>query len=184
VLGHEHVNQGDKDYSAVLTKVKEAKPDVLYVSLQNSATGALMIIQAKRLGIEAAFLGQDAVYHPQLMEIAKEAAEGVYLTFGYVDTEAPAYQKFLKAYEPKFGAPGAYSAYAYDSATAYLKAVAAAGSSDPDKVREAMLALDFEGASKHIKYLENGDSGSNYIIRMVKGGQFVNFWNPGAGALY
>ena len=76
ILAHDHVNQGDKDYSAVLTKVRQANPDVFYISLQNSATGALMLIQAKRMGIEAACMGQDAVYHPQLMEIAKEAAEG------------------------------------------------------------------------------------------------------------
>ena len=55
------------------------------MSLQNSASGALMLIQARRMGIKAAIIGQDAVYHPQLMEIAKDAAEGVYLTFGYID---------------------------------------------------------------------------------------------------
>jgi len=52
VVGHEHVNQGDKDFSAVLTKVKAASPDVFYVSLQNSASGALMLIQALR-GVDA-----------------------------------------------------------------------------------------------------------------------------------
>ena len=184
VLGHEHVNQGDKDFSAVLTKVKAANPDVFYISLQNSATGALMLIQAKRMGINAKFLGQDAVYHPQLIDIAKDASEGVFLTFGYVDVDSPAYKKFLDAYKPKYGDPGAYSAYAYDSAYAYLKAVDKAGSTDPDKVRAALLSNDFEGASKQIDYLDNGDSGSNYIIRQVDGGTFINFWNPQTGEKY
>jgi branched-chain amino acid transport system substrate-binding protein len=184
VVEHEHVNEGDKDFSAVLTKVKAAKPDVFYVSLQNSASGALMLIQARRMGIEAAILGQDAVYHPQLIEIGKEAAEGVYLTFGYVDTEKDSYKKFLAKYSAKYGQPGAYSAYAYDSAMVYFMAVKAAGSTDPDKVREEILKLDFDGASKHVKYKENGDSGSNYIVRTVKGGEFKNFWNPETGQLY
>ncbi|MDO9084394.1 MAG: branched-chain amino acid ABC transporter substrate-binding protein, partial [Humidesulfovibrio sp.] len=126
VLGHEHVNQGDKDFSAVLTKVKAAKPDVFYVSLQNSASAASMLIQTARMGIKAKVLAQDAVHHPQLMELAKKDAEGVYLTFGYTDKETPAYKKFYETYK-KFGEPGAYSAYAYDSAVAYLKAVKAAG---------------------------------------------------------
>ncbi len=184
VLGHEHVNQGDKDYSAVLTKVKAAKPDVFYVSLQNSASAAPMLIQVARLGIKTKILAQDAVYHPQLMELAKDAAEGVYLTFGYTDKETPAYKQFYDTYKAKFGEPGAYSAYAYDSALAYLKAVKAAGGTDADKVNAEMRKVDFAGASKQIKYKENGDSGSNYVIQVVKGGKFENFWNPENGQLF
>ncbi|GAB6125979.1 branched-chain amino acid ABC transporter substrate-binding protein [Humidesulfovibrio idahonensis] len=184
VLGHEHVNQGDKDYSAVLTKVKAAKPDVFYVSLQNSASAAPMLIQIARMGIKTKILAQDAVYHPQLMELAKKDAEGVYLTFGYTDKETPAYKKFYDAYKAKSGEPGAYSAYSYDSTVAYLKAVKAAGSTDPEKVKAEMMKLDFDGASKHIKYKENGDSGSNYVIQVVKDGKFENFWNPENGELY
>ncbi len=183
VLGHEHVNQGDKDYSAVLTKVKAANPDVFYVSLQNSASAAPMLIQIARMGIKAKLLAQDAVYHPQLIALAKQAAEGVYLTFGYTDKTTPAYQKFLAAYK-KYGEPGAYSAYSFDSTVAYLKAVKAAGSTDPDKVRAEMAKLDFDGASKHIKYKENGDSGSNYVIQVVKDGKFTNYWNPETGELF
>ncbi|MCA1946262.1 MAG: branched-chain amino acid ABC transporter substrate-binding protein, partial [Desulfovibrio sp.] len=74
-VARDHVNEGDKDFSAVLTKIKAANPDVFYMSLQNSASGALMLIQAKRIGIDAAIIAQDAVYHPQLMEVAKDAAE-------------------------------------------------------------------------------------------------------------
>lgn len=183
VLGHEHVNQGDKDFSAVLTKVKAAKPDVFYVSLQNSASAAPMLIQIARMGIKTKILAQDAVYHPQLMELAKKDAEGVYLTFGYTDKETPAYKKFAEAYK-KFGEPGAYSAYAYDSAVAYLKAVKAAGGTDPEKVKAELMKLEFEGASKKMKYKENGDSGSNYVIQVVKDGKFTNYWNPENGQLF
>lgn len=181
VLGHVHVNQGDKDFSAVLTKVKAANPDVFYVSLQNSATGALLVIQARRMGIDAVYIGQDAVYHPQLIEIAKKDANGMYLTFGYVDTESPAYQTFIKAYEPKYGKPGAYSAYAYDSAMAYMQSVKKAGSIEMSKVRAALVSTEFKGASKTFRYKENGDSGSNYIIRKVENGEFVDYWNAQTG---
>ena len=44
--GRDHVNQGDKDFSAILTMVKKANPDILYMSLQNHASGSLMAIQA------------------------------------------------------------------------------------------------------------------------------------------
>lgn len=185
VLEHDHVNQGDKDYSAVLTKVKAANPDLFYISLQNSATGALMVIQAKRMGIDAILMGQDAVYHPKLVEIAKGDAEGMFCTFGAIDKDAPKYKEFLEKYKAKTGnEPGAYSAYSFDSATAYLMAVKAAGTTDPAKVREEMMKLDFTGASKQIKYQENGDSGSNYTVYQVKDGKFVPYWNSLSGEKY
>jgi len=183
VIAHDHVNQGDKDFSAVLTKIKDAKPDVLYMSLQNSASGALMLIQAKRTGVEAAIIGQDAVYHPQLMEIAKDAAEGMYLTFGYIDETTPSYKKFVAAYE-KFGKPGAYSAYAYDAAYALLSAIKATKSTDPAKIKAELIKNETQGASKMIKFQANGESGSNYIIRVVKDGKFANFWDPQTGKKY
>ena len=183
VIEHDHVNQGDKDFSAVLTKIKEANPDVFYMSLQNSASGALMLIQAKRAGVKAAIIGQDAVYHPQLMEIAKDAAEGAYLTFGYIDDATPAYKKFQAAYE-KYGKPGAYSAYAFDAAYSLLAAIKAAKSTDPAKIKAELLKMNMDGASKKIKFQANGESGSNYIIRVVKDGKFANYWHPQTGKKY
>jgi branched-chain amino acid transport system substrate-binding protein len=185
VLEHDHVNQGDKDYSAVLTKVKAANPDLFYISLQNSATGALMLIQAKRMGIDAILMGQDAVYHPKLIEIAKGDSEGLFCTFGAIDKDAEAYKNFVKKYKAKSGnEPGAYSAYSFDSAMAYLNAVKAAGSTDPAKVRAALLNLEFVGASKTVSYNEKGDSGSNYTVYQVKDGKFVPYWNSLSGEKY
>lgn len=185
VLGHDHVNQGDKDYSAVLTKVKAANPDLVYVSLQNSATGALMVTQARRMGISAKLMGQDAVYHPQLMEIAKADAEGMFLTFGDIDKNAPAFKDFLAKWTAKTGnQPGAYSAYAFDSAMAYLLAVKAAGTTDPAKVRDELLKIKFTGASKEISFNEKGDSGSNYTVYVVKDGKFAPYWNSMTGQKY
>jgi len=184
VLSHDHVNQGDKDFSAVLTKVKQAGPDVLYMSLQNSASGSLMAIQAKRFDLKAKVLAQDAVYHPQFIEIAKEAAEGTYLTFGYTDTNTAPYKKYLGQYEAKFGKPGAYSGYAYDAAYVLLSAIKKAGSTDPAKIKAEIMKMNFQGATKQIKFMSNGDSGSDYVIWKVENGKFKTYWNPTTGKLF
>ena len=184
VLAHDHVNQGDKDFSAVLTKIKAANPDVFYMSLQNSATGSLMAIQAKRFGLKCKIVSQDAVYHPQFIEIAKEAAEGVYMTFGFTDKDKPAYKKYLGAYSGTHGEPGAYSGYSYDGAMVLLTAIKNAKSTDPAKIKAEIMKMDMDGASKHIKFMENGDSGSDYIIYTVADGQFKNYWNPATGKLF
>ncbi|MGD8266527.1 MAG: branched-chain amino acid ABC transporter substrate-binding protein [Desulfobacterales bacterium] len=184
VLAHDHVNQGDKDFSAVLTKIKQANPDVFYMSLQNSATGSLMAIQAKRFGLKSKTVSQDAVYHPQFIEIAKDAAEGTYLTFGYTDKAKPTYKKYLDKYSSMFGEPGAYSGYAYDGAMVLLNAIKQAKSTDPAKIKAEIMKMDVDGATKQIKFMENGDSGSDYVIWTVDGGQFKTYWNPATGKLF
>jgi branched-chain amino acid transport system substrate-binding protein len=184
VVAHDHVNQGDKDFSAVLTKIKAANPDVFYMSLQNSATGSLMAIQAKRFGLKSKTVSQDAVYHPQFIEIAKDAAEGTYLTFGYTDKAKPTYKKYLDQYSSMFGEPGAYSGYAYDGAMVLLTAIKNAKSTDPAKIKAEIMKMDVDGATKHIKFMENGDSGSDYVIWTVDGGQFKTYWNPATGQLF
>ncbi len=184
VVAHDHVNQGDKDFSAVLTKIKAANPDVFYMSLQNSATGSLMAIQAKRFGLKSKTVSQDAVYHPQFIEIAKDSAEGTFLTFGYTDKAKPAYKKYLDKYSSMFGEPGAYSGYAYDGAMVLLKAIKQAKSTDPAKIKAEIMKMDTGGATKHIKFRENGDSGSDYVIWTVDGGQFKTYWNPATGKLF
>ena len=184
VVAHDHVNQGDKDFSAALTKVKAADPDLFYMSLQNSSSGSLMAIQAKRFGLKCPILAQDAVYHPQFIKIAKDAAEGVYFTFGYVDKTTEAFKKYHAKYTELFGEPGAYSHYAYDSAYVLLKAIERAGSTDAEALKAEIMKMDFDGASKRVKFFENGDSSSNYIVQVVKDGEFVNFWDPATGELY
>ncbi|MEJ2154592.1 MAG: branched-chain amino acid ABC transporter substrate-binding protein [Desulfobacteraceae bacterium] len=184
VVAHDHVNQGDKDYSAVLTKVKQANPDAFYMSLQNSATGSLMAIQAKRFGLKAKLVTQDAIYHPQFLTIAKDAAEGAYLTFGFTDKNTDSYKKYLKAYEAKHGKPGSYSGYAYDAAYVLLTAIKKAGSTDPAKIKAEIMKMDMQGATKRIKFKANGDSGSDYVIWKVENGEFKNYWNPATGKLF
>lgn len=184
VINHDHVNQGDKDFSAVLTKIKAAKPDLFYMSLQNSSSGSIMAIQAKRFGLKCDILSQDAVYHPQFIKIAKEAAQGVYFTFGYVDKSKASFKKYYDKYKGMFGEPGAYSAYSYDSAYVLLTAIKNAKSTDPAKIKAEIMKMDAEGASKQIKFFKNGDSISNYIIQIVKGDEFIPYWDPETGQLY
>jgi branched-chain amino acid transport system substrate-binding protein len=181
VLGHDHVNQGDKDFSAILTMVKRANPDVFYMSLQNHASGSLMVIQAKRMGLDSKILSQDAMYHPNFIKVAKAAAEGVYVTYGYTDKTTPAYKAYAKRFTANYGEIGAYGTYAYDAAMAYFKAVKMAGTTDPAKVKAALLKLDYQGASKHVKFRPNGDSGSSYVAFRITDGEYKLYWTPEGG---
>jgi branched-chain amino acid transport system substrate-binding protein len=181
VLGHDHVNQGDKDFSAILTMVKRANPNVFYMSLQNHASGSLMAIQAKRMGLKSKILSQDAMYHPNFVKVAKAAAEGIFVTYGYTDKTTPAFKAYAKRFTSNYGEIGAYGTYAYDAAMAYFKAVKMAGSTDPAKVKAALFKLDYQGASKRVKFRKNGDSGSSYVAFKINNGQYKLYWTPEVG---
>jgi branched-chain amino acid transport system substrate-binding protein len=183
VVEHDHVNQGDKDFAAVLTKAKQANADVFYMSLQGYSPGALMALQAKRIGMTSQIVTQDAMFQPKFMEVAKDAAEGVYLTYGFTDKTTPEYKAFEKIYVPKYGAIAAYATYAYDAATVLLTAIKNSGSTDPAKIKAEIMKMDFDGVAKRIKFRANGDSGSSYIAFKIDKGEFVPYWHPEKGLL-
>jgi len=183
VLGHDHVNQGDKDFSAVLTMAKQKNADIFYMSLQGYSPAAMMTLQAKRLGMKSQIVTQDACFQPKYMDVAKDAAEGVYLTYGFTDPTTPEYKDFERRYVPKYGKIAAYATYAYDSATALLKAIKAAGSTDPDKIKAELLKLDYQGVAKRVKFRANGDSGSSYIAFKIENAEFVPYWEPEKGLI-
>jgi hypothetical protein len=62
-----------------------------------------MALQAKRIGMTSQIVTQDAMFQPKFMEVAKDAAEGVYLTYGFTDKTTPEYKAFEKIYVPKYG---------------------------------------------------------------------------------
>jgi len=183
VVEHDHVNQGDKDFAAVLTKAKQANADIFYMSLQGFSPAALMTLQAKRMGLKSQIVTQDAVFQPKYMEVAKDAANGVYLTYGFTDTTTPEYKAFESRYVPKYGPIAAYATYAYDAATVLLKAIKAAGTTDSAKVKAEIMKMSFPGVAKDIKFNAKGDSGSSYIAYKVVGDEFVPYWAPDKGLL-
>jgi branched-chain amino acid transport system substrate-binding protein len=183
VVEHDHVNQGDKDFAAVLTKAKQANADVFYMSLQGYSPGALMALQAKRIGMTSQIVTQDAMFQPKFMEVAKDAAEGVYLTYGFTDKTTPEYKAFEKIYVPKYGPIAAYATYAYDAATVLLTAIKNSGSTDPAKIKAEIMKMDFDGVAKRIKFRANGDSGSSYIAFNNHTGEFGPYWHPEKGLL-
>jgi len=181
VLGRDHVNQGDKDFSAILTMAKRANPDVFYMSLQNHASGSIMAIQAKRMGLKSKILSQDAMFHPNFVKVAKDAAEGIFVTYGYTDKSTAAYKAYEKRFTANYGEIGAYGTYAYDAAIALLRSIKAAKSTDPAKVKVELMKLDFDGASKHVKFKANGDSGSSYVAFKIENGEYQLYWTPEKG---
>ena len=134
IVAHEHITSGDSDFTAVLTKLKRINPDVIYMSVYQPE-GSKMIQQVRKLGLESAFVTEDAVYHPKFLEIGGPAAEGVYLTFARAP-ETPEKEQFIKTYKAmwKVEAVGTYAYFAYDAAMMAMAAV----DIDPTRRAETM----------------------------------------------
>jgi len=170
-------NTGDQDFTAQLTNIKAQNPDVIFAP-GNFTESALVIKQARQLGITTPFIGGDTWETPEFIEIGQDAVEGtVFSTF--FATERPITSestKFLEAYKAEYPGkePAAVTALGYDAYLVILKAIEAAGSADPIKIQQALVATkDFQGAAGVVNFDENGDAVKSAVIKTVKDGKFT-----------
>ncbi len=172
------ITKGEQDFKPVLTAIKEKSPELIYFGGIYPEAG-LIIKQARELGIKAIFMSGDGTIDPKFIEIAGQAAEGTYLTFGQDPEKMPSAREFLKKYRERFGEPGPYSIYAYDATNVLLTAIKSAGSTDGKAISEKLRELKFTGALGEIKFDEKGDVvKSPYVVWITKDGRFEEYWKP------
>ena len=176
VLGHEGITQGDKDFTPLLTKIAPLAPDLIYFG-GIYPEGALILRQARDLGVTAVFMGGDGLATPIFIELATPAiAEGTYATMVGGDMKKlPRAADFIKAYEARFGELGQWSAYAYDAANILVAAVAKAGKKDRAAVLKAMREISgFSGVTGDVAFDAKGDNRNQFIgVFKVEGGALV-----------
>ncbi|MGQ9489236.1 MAG: ABC transporter substrate-binding protein [Anaerolineae bacterium] len=175
IVGTESYTAQDTDFSAILAKVADTKPDVVYLPDYYNVVN-LVTKQAKEKGITAQFLGGDG-WDSSDLDLA--AAEGGYYTNHYAaDSTAPAAVAFQKAYAARFKdetgkgkIPDALAALAYDAANILFQSIKKAGSDDPAKVRDAMAKIQFEGVSGRITFdAQHNPVKSATILQVTKAG--------------
>ncbi|MGG1398450.1 ABC transporter substrate-binding protein [Bacillus salipaludis] len=165
---------GDKDFSSVLTAVKESKPDALYVvGYYNEAAG--IVTQSKELGIDAQFLGVDGFDSPKFLELGKENTQGATFTTSFFATDTrEAVQNFVKAWHDKYkdSEPDMLSSQSFDATEVILEAMKKAGT-DREKLAKAINETkDFEGTSGKISFNAQHEVVKPVIFMTVKDGKF------------
>lgn len=144
MLGSFEFQSGDVDYKAQLTKIRELRPNGLFIP--NYVTqNANAVKQARELGLQTTFLGNNSWYKP-MDEVAGPAADGSYFP-NNMTFDDPSTQWFFESYKAEWGEePRLHSFSGYDDVGFILEAIKAAKSTDPEKVRDAMEATrKFEG---------------------------------------
>lgn len=174
VLGHEGITQGDKDFTPLLTKIKPLGPDLIYFG-GIYPEGALLVRQARALGMTARFMGGDGIANPIFTDLATpDIAEGTLATMVGGDVhKVPTALGFIAEYEKLHGPIGQWSAYAYDAANILIEAIRKAGVKDREAVLKAMRQVpEFPGITGTVAFDERGDNKNQFIgMFEFKGGK-------------
>jgi branched-chain amino acid transport system substrate-binding protein len=171
----------EQDYSAILTKLKAASPEIVFFTGYYPEAG-LLLKQKRQMGWAVPFVGGDAINNPDLVKIAgKEAAQGFRFLSPPVpkDLDTPEARAYVVAYQKKYGeAPSSiYGVLAGDGFRVIAKAIEATRSTDAAKLREYLVGglKDFPGYTGKIAFNAKGDRvGELYRVYAVDAaGRFV-----------
>ncbi|MBL7200828.1 MAG: ABC transporter substrate-binding protein [Anaerolineae bacterium] len=178
VLVYEAYTEADTDFSAILSKVADADPDVLFLPDYYSKVN-LIGKQAKEKGISAVMLGGDGW---DSADLDWSAVEGGYHSNHYSPADPRAVVTgFLRDYEAKYGkAPDALAVLAFDATNVLLEAIKQADTTDTEKVRDTLAAIEFEGVAGVITFNAEGDPIKTAAINQVttEGIKFVKWVKP------
>ncbi|MCE5287530.1 MAG: ABC transporter substrate-binding protein [Pelosinus sp.] len=174
VLGEEAYLQKDQDFKTILTKVKAANPEVIYVPGYYEEVSKI-VKQARELGITVPIIGGDGWDSPKLVEVAGAAAlNNTYFTNHYsVEDTNPVSQAFVEAYKKEYGqVPDALAVLGYDAANVLIEAIKKAGSVEADKIREALAATkDFPAITGSTTLNATHDAVKSAVIIEMKDGK-------------
>jgi len=179
IAAEEAFTPGEKDFNAIISKLKRLEPDLVYMPTFYADFTAIMN-QAERARFKPTVLANSSLYSVKTLEMGGKAVEGTMIPVNYFSSDPrPAAQNFTKDYKALYGAdPNQFAALAYDAAGLLTAALKAVGTDSRAKVREGLLGLKgYEGATGPISYAAGRDPAKQLVRIMIKDGQWV-LYNP------
>ena len=145
IVARENASSGDNDFRAQLSKIKDAKPEAIFLPWIYKDV-ALIVKQARDLGIDAVFIGADGWDSQDLPELAGNAIEGGYFC-SRPGFNTPAAQEFAKRYEEVYNVTAeAECLFGYDGLMWIKQAIESEGAADSESIRNGLeKTTNFEG---------------------------------------
>jgi len=134
---YEGINTGDKDYSALISKIKQAAPDLVYFGGLYTE-GGLIVRQMRDQGVKAPLMGGDGITSDEFATVGGPGVEGTLMTYGPDPRTRPEAMAVVAEFRKKGFEPEAYTLYSYAGVQIINQAAEAAKSTDPKKVAEQM----------------------------------------------
>jgi branched-chain amino acid transport system substrate-binding protein len=163
------------DYTAVALAVKQSGADVLATFITFEPDVAIFARQLRQLGVNIVWLGSPSITTTTARKLAGATLFGTYAVADFhtdANPEAKAFsEKYLAAYKT---APDFFGSWPYDAVHVLAKAITAAGSTDPQKIRDALLAVKgYRGVEGTYAFDKNGDGLHGYNIVRNDNGNIV-----------
>ena len=153
---NESYTAGEKDYTALVSKMKAANIDVVYVGGYHTE-GGLILRQMRDQGMTAQMVSGDAFNTTEFWTITGPAGEGMIFTFAPDPRNVPAAADVVKKFKDQGYDPEGYTLYSYVSMKLWAEAVTRAGGTDFDKVVEELGKTDADTAVGKIRFNDKGD---------------------------
>jgi branched-chain amino acid transport system substrate-binding protein len=148
--------QGDKDFTAIVSKMKAANIDAVYVGGYHTEAG-LILRQMRDQGVKAQLISGDALVTNEFWAITGPAGEGVRMTFGPDPRKRKTAAAIVKTFKDKGYDPEGYTLYTYASLQIWAQAVTKAKTTDPKKVAETMRSGKWDTVLGPISFDKKGD---------------------------
>ncbi|HTN12666.1 MAG TPA: branched-chain amino acid ABC transporter substrate-binding protein [Acetobacteraceae bacterium] len=164
---------GEKDYSALVSRMKEAGIDVIYVGGYHTETG-LIVRQAHQQGMHPTMIGGDALVTKEYWQIAGGDGEGTIMTFPSDPRRRASAAAVVKEFKAKGIDPEGYVLYTYAAIQEWAQAAAKAGTTDPKKVADTLRAGTWDTVLGKISYDKKGDvTQSDYVFYIWHAGNYA-----------
>jgi branched-chain amino acid transport system substrate-binding protein len=179
---YEGVNKDDKDFTALVSKLKAANPDLVYWGGLHD-TGGIILRQMRDQGLRAPMMGGDGMADDEFAAIAGPGADGTLMTFSPDPRSNPKNKEIVELFRKKRGfEPQAYTLYSYAAMQVIKQAAEEAKSLDPKKVAEVIRSgRPFDTVLGTLSFDKKGDVSDNgYLVDGKKKDRYVLYtWKKG-----
>jgi len=170
---YEAITAGDKDFTALIAKMKNEGVDLIYLGGYHTEAG-LITRQAREQGLEATMMSGDALVTDEYWSITGNTGEGTLMTFSPDPRKNEIAQPVVQAFQEQGYDPEGYTLYTYGTIQAWAQAVEQAGTFDLDPVLEVLHGNEFETVLGTLSFDDKGDvQGSNYVLYKWQDGQYA-----------
>jgi branched-chain amino acid transport system substrate-binding protein len=169
---YEAITQGDKDFSALISKMKQANIDVIYFGGYQTE-GGLIVRQARDQGLKAQFIGADALATEEFWKITGPAGEGALMTFPPDPRKVPAAKAVVDKFTAEGYDPEAYTLYTYAAIQAFAAAADKAKSLNVEDLSRALKSMTVDTVLGPLSWDKKGDViNPKYVFYVWKDGKY------------